>query len=83
MISKILAALSAIKEIISISKKIWRAVSEWRRSSKAKAVDESIDKAVDKKDQRDFEKEIGSSNAGKPTKHRLDSLSKRPKKDRS
>jgi len=82
-IKLILSALSTIKNILSMVTGLFDKYKENKRVKRKEEIKESIDVAIDSKDQREFEKAIGSSNAGKPTKHKLDSLQKRPKKDRS
>lgn len=48
-----------------------------RKEENIKAVDEAMNEG----DQKKIEEAMGSSNAGKPTKHRIPGLRKRPTKN--
>jgi len=78
-----LTALSTIKDIFKMVGAMFEKYQENKRLKRKEEIKDSVDKAVDSKDQRDFEKQIGSDNAGKPTKHRLESIKTRPAKDRT
>ncbi len=81
MIASILKAIIAIKDIAVL---LMDAIKVWRQHQRERAREKlknSVDNAIDKKDQREVEKEIGASNAGKPTKWR-DGVTTHEAKDR-
>lgn len=87
LITKILSAITAIKDILVLVKNAFGALAkEWRQrvqKQQSEDVKKGLEKAEKEGDQRDLEEAMGSDNAGKPTKHKLGSLQKRPPKDRS
>ena len=79
----IFTAITAIRDIFSMAVNLWDKYQENRRLKRKEEIKDAVNESFNKKDQREFEKAIGSDNAGKPTKHKLDKLSKRPRKNRS
>jgi len=78
-----IAVILAIRDLVSMAGKFLIFWKEKERKDAEKEIEESVDVAIDTKDQRKFEKAIGNSNAGKPTKRKLDSLQRRKRRDRS
>ena len=72
----------AVRDIAKYFSMALDALSKWRLENKKKALDKAVDKAIKEGDQRELETEFGSDNAGRPTKHKLDSLQRR-KRDKS
>lgn len=82
MWGKIITIFQVIRELISLGKVAWKTIQDMRRAAAKKELKEKLDETIKTGDQRTLEEAIGSSNAGKPTKHRIDGLRERPQKDR-
>jgi hypothetical protein len=81
-IKAILTTITTVKEIFSMAVKLYDKWLENKRLKRKEEIRKSVDNVIKNKDQREFEKAIGSSNAGKPSKHKLDSVQRRARKDR-